>query len=292
MIRWLLTIALICACAVIPAEAQKNNSARKNAKTTQPAPKKRVTSKAASAKKGATSKGGNKKTTQSKSRNTKATSPATSAEAKLRQQEAQKEIALTKKKIRQNEAEVKKGLTELNRLNSEINDGKALVAKASQTVASLEAQINNLQTRISSSEARLTKMRADYLASVKKIRTRRNSSSNLAFIFSSKSFSQAMQRMRYLREISNWREKKTTEISDSVKALAQYKSTLEQSKEQKAIALQRQVEAQEKLTGQFKQQDILVSNLRRNGQALNSHLARKQQEANALKATIANLIAQ
>ncbi len=101
-----------------------------------------------------------------------------------------------------------------------------------------------------------------------------------------------MRRMRYLKQVSSWRSKKSAEISASVKELTLQKEQLEQSRREKDIALSRQIAAQNQLTTQYQRQDAVVGALRRNGQALQSHLAKKQQEANALKSRIAALIAE
>lgn len=269
--------------------AQKKSSGSK-AKTMQTSRSRKSSAKASSqGKPKSSSKAGAKKGSSKKGNNRK---PATSAEAKRQQELARREIARTKEEIRRNEQEVKKGLSELNRLSADIAVGKGLVAKASDQVAQLNTQISALETDITQSEAQLTKMREDYLRSVKKIRAKRNSNSTLAFIFSSKNFSQALRRMRYLRQLSKWKEDKSRQIEASVKELTLQKALLEQSRIDKDRALARQVEAQEKLNTRYRQQDEVVSKLKRNGQALNSHLAKKQQEANALKSTIASLIAE
>lgn len=275
----LIAAVIICSPEV---SAQKKKAGGTKARTTQTATKKKVTG----TKKQTASRTGNKRTQKGNSK------PATSAEAKRRQAETQKEIARTKEEIRRNETEVKKGLSELNRLNADIATGRTLVAKASDQVKQLDARINSIQGEITASEAKLAKMREDYLRSVKKIRAKKNSNSNLAFIFSSKNFSQAMRRMRYLKQLSAWRAEKSDEISASVKELSRQKLALEDSRREKDKALSIQIAAQNKLNNQYTKQDALVGELRKNGQALNSHLARKQQEANALKSTIAALIAE
>lgn len=286
-----LTLVLFLIGGSVPVDAQKRKAATK-AKTEQ----KKTTSQRSKTKSSSKSKSSRSKSSRSKTpaktSTRKKTSPETSAEAKRRQEETQKEIARTKEELRRNEAEVKKGLSELNRLNADITTGRNLVAKATEQVQQLDSRIATLETEISTSEAQLKKMREDYLRSVKKIRGKKNSNSALAFIFSSKNFSQAMRRMRYLKQVSAWRSKKSAEISASVKELTQQKELLVQSRREKDIALSRQIAAQNQLNTQYQRQDAVVGELRRNGQALQSHLAKKQQEANALKSRIAALIAE
>jgi peptidase M23 len=286
-----LTLVLFLIGGSVPVDAQKRKAATK-AKTEQ----KKTTSTRSKSKSSSKSKNTRSKSSRSrtsaKTSSKKRTTPETSAEAKRRQEETQKEIARTKEELRRNEAEVKKGLSELNRLNADITTGRNLVAKATEQVQQLDSRIATLETEISTSEAQLKKMREDYLRSVKKIRGKKNSNSALAFIFSSKNFSQAMRRMRYLKQVSAWRSKKSAEISASVKELTQQKELLVQSRREKDIALSRQIAAQNQLNTQYQRQDAVVGELRRNGQALQSHLAKKQQEANALKSRIAALIAE
>lgn len=286
-----LTLVLFLIGGSVPVDAQKRKAATK-AKTEQ----KSTTSTRSKSKSGSKSKNTRSKSSRSrtsaKTSSKKRTTLETSAEAKRRQEETQKEIARTKEELRRNEAEVKKGLSELNRLNADITTGRNLVAKATEQVQQLDSRIASLETEISTSEAQLKKMREDYLRSVKKIRGKKNSNSALAFIFSSKNFSQAMRRMRYLKQVSAWRSKKSAEISASVKELTQQKELLVQSRREKDIALSRQIAAQNQLNTQYQRQDAVVGELRRNGQALQSHLAKKQQEANALKSRIAALIAE
>lgn len=216
----------------------------------------------------------------------------TAAEAKKREQAAQQEIAKTKKQIQENEAQVKKNLNELGRIQSDIIVGEKVVGKTTAEVSSLDAKITNLESEIGKNEAQLDKMRSEYLKSLKKIRARKNSGSDLAFIFGAKSFKQAYQRMRYLRQISEWRMRRTEEITQKVNQLSKDREELAKSRELKDQTLQQQLQAQHTLQTKYEKQDAVVANLKKNGKALQSHLAKKQAEANALKGRIAALIAE
>lgn len=216
----------------------------------------------------------------------------TSADVKRREQEARQEIARTKKQIQENEAQVKKNLNELGRIQSDIEVGEKIVGKTTAEVTSLDAKITTLENEISTNEAQLAKMRADYLQSLKKIRARKKSGSDLAFIFGAESFKQALQRMRYLRQISEWRQKKTKEITRTVETLSRDKEELAKNRELKDQTLQQQLQAQHTLQTKYAKQDAVVADLRKNGKALQSHLSKKQAEANALKGRIASLIAE
>ncbi len=216
----------------------------------------------------------------------------TAADARRLEAETQQDIARTRQQIRENEVQVKRGLSELGKLRTDIDAGEKLVARASQQVQSLSSQIESLESQISQSEADLLKMRTDYLRALKKIRARRNSTSDLAFIFSASDFSQAMQRMRYLRRFAKWRDQRAGEITGKVAALNTQRSQLAGSRVEKDRVLAKQMTAQNTLRRQYAEQDQMVGTLKKNGDALRTHLRQKQAEANSLKGRIAALIAE
>lgn len=216
----------------------------------------------------------------------------TAADARRLEAETQQDIARTRQQIRENEVQVKRGLSELGKLRTDIDAGEKLVARASQQVQSLSSQIASLESQISQSEADLLKMRTDYLRALKKIRARRNSTSDLAFIFSASDFSQAMQRMRYLRRFAKWRDQRAGEITGKVAALNTQRSQLAGNRVEKDRVLAKQMTAQNTLRRQYAEQDQMVGTLKKNGDALRTHLRQKQAEANSLKGRIAALIAE
>lgn len=251
------------------------------------------------------SKGGkaqrNKKATRKKSSGKTATKKTasksmnrreTSSDVRKRHEAAMRDIKLTQEQIKANDAAVRKGLNELGKLETEIGDSKKKVAMAAAQVNALEKQIGGLQKNIADSEAKLEKLRREYLKAVKNIRSKKKSNSNLAFIFSSGSFSQAMRRMRYLRQFSEWRDRQTGEIGKHVDALKKETQQLAQSKVMHDRALGTRLAAQRQLETQYSKQDMIVTDLKKNGSALKSHLAAKQKEANALNSRIAALIAE
>ena len=120
-------------------------------------------------------------------------------DVKKQQGAVQQEIASTRAKIKENEQAVKKGLADLNVLQGEIAEGKKKLDDASRQVNELTQKISTVEQDISKEEGELRRLRDEYLKAVKKMRVKRKSASTLSFIFSSKSFSEAMRRMRYLR---------------------------------------------------------------------------------------------
>lgn len=240
--------------------------------------------------KSGTSKG--KKTKGKGAKGSKKTVTATtSAEARKQAEATQQEIKKTKEEIRENEKSIKKGLVELGRLEGSIATLKQEVARTDAELSALNNDISVLEAEIETSEKQLEKLLDSYKNSVKRIRSVKKGRSDLAFIFSSGSFSQAMRRLRYLREVSRWRERQSSRISEKVRSLRERKEELGTACLAKDAALRRQQATQSKLQGEYSRQDAIVVELKKNGSQLQAHLARKQNEVNVLRNKITQLIA-
>ena len=235
----------------------------------------------------------NTKKRQTRKTGTKAVkkAPESKAELQRRQQAAQAEIAETRRKIQENDRQVRQNLAELGKLQGDIETTKKQVAATRNQVTTLQNRIGTLEGKIAQGDKEVARMRGEYLKAVKAVRKRKGSNSTLAYIFSSKSFGEARRRMRYLREFSEWRKKQTDEIQKELNVLNQERTALAQSRDMYGKALARNVTAQKQLEMQYGKQDAIVVQLRANGSALKTHLAQKQQEANALKGRVAALIA-
>lgn len=238
-----------------------------------------------------TAKNTKKRQTRKTGTKTVKKAPESKAELQRRQQAAQAEIAETRRKIQENDRQVSRNLAELGKLQGDIETAKKQVAVTRSQVTTLQNRIGSLEGRIAQGDKEVARMRGEYLKAVKAVRKRKGSNSTLAYIFSSKNFGEARRRMRYLREFSEWRKKQTDEIQKELNVLNQERAALAQSRDMYGKALARNVTAQKQLETQYGKQDAIVVQLKANGSALKTHLAQKQQEANALKGRVAALIA-
>lgn len=254
-----------------------------------------------SATKGKRGQGKNTKSTKGKtsSRKTAAKKTAakkgakeTSADVKRKQEATQKEIRLTEQQIRENERSIRSGLNELGKLETDIDASGKKIKETSSQISALASRIGTIQTGIETNEKELERLRTEYLKAVKKMRLARKNNSDLAFIFASKSFHQALRRMRYLRQFSDWKDRQTAAIDGKTLELRQQKEELALAKSKQDAALQSQKREEDALRKQHARQDAIVAELRKNGSALKSHLNKKQAEANQLRNRIAALIAE
>lgn len=285
IISLILCIFFMCGSPAV--SAQSNKKGKTTAKTTNTTKK----SNAAPAKKQNAAKG----KTAAKNSGKKSTAvkkQETSEDVKRRQEATRKEIEQTKAQIARTDKEISKNLGTLNKLRGEIDNSKKAVADASAQVKTLAERIGILEKDIETNELQISKLRDEYLKAIKKMRARKGSKSDLAFIFSSKNFNQAMRRMRYLSQFSAWRSAQSSVLNGKIESLREDQKQLALDKVKKDEALVKESEAQKKLQQQYSAQDAIVVKLRANSAALKNHLAAKQAEANTLRNRISALIAQ
>lgn len=215
----------------------------------------------------------------------------TSADVKRQQEAAQKEIRETKAQIQRNDAAIRTGLADLSRIRGEVEATQKSVNGLEKQVTQLTGRISTLEAQIAKGESELTRLRDEYYKAIKKMRVTRKNQSALAFLFASENFNQAVRRMRYLKQFSDWKDKQSAEINTKIADLRVQGEQLAKARDEQSVALRKERQARVVLEKKRAEQDALVAELKRNGQALNEHLARKQAEANALGNRVASLIA-
>lgn len=215
----------------------------------------------------------------------------TSAEARRRQEAAKKEIRQTEEQIRTNDARVKTALNELGVIDGEISSTQRKIKETNNVLIGLTKKISTLEENITKQEEDLLKLREEYLKAIKKMRLTKNNKSELAFVFSSDNFNQAMRRVRYMKEFSAWKERQSGDINALVAELKGERAELAKSREEQRKALAMQKINNSELLKQHNRQEELLTQLKSNGAALDRHLKQKQAEANDLGVLVNQLIA-
>lgn len=113
----------------------------------------------------------------------------------------------------------------------------------------------------------------------------------LSFIFSAKSFAEAYQRVRYLRQFSAWREKKAAAIEEAIGRIAERRQHLTNLRHAQDKAYRKAEDTRRVLAQQQDESKQLVSNLRKEDSALRKSLTEQKKRASALDRELDKLIA-
>lgn len=141
----------------------------------------------------------------------------TSKSVRQQQRLTEQKIKQTDSRIKENARQLKSKLNDLNRLQAESQSINAAIAGIQSSIDSLASVEQAARDSVETLDRKLADLQKAYAAILRDSRHSRMAMSNLAFIFSSKSFAQAFRRANALKQFSRWRERKVGQIN-SVKA--------------------------------------------------------------------------
>lgn len=217
---------------------------------------------------------------------------ASISEIEKEKRNAETEIRETKAELGANEKKVSESLTALRKIDEDIAVSENEIATVQGQLNTIQGNISKLEGSIATEEQDLGLLRGEYLKAVKKMRVARKKNSGLAFLFASQSFNEARRRMRYMREFSDWKDRRSGEILGLVSSLKTQRGELVQARNDADVALKREVSAKEKLSAHKQEQQATVETLRANSETLRSKIARRQADARRLSGQISALIAE
>lgn len=230
----------------------------------------------------------------------------TKEELQVRKKEIQSQIKETNKRIGQAKREKSQSLSTLSTINQQISSREELVSMLNlelrltiQEIKQLQTEIKDTELDIYAQEQLIDTLKKEYAFMIQSAYYNRNAYDRLAFVFTAQSYRQALKRLRYLQEYSQYRHKQVEKIKELEQELAQ---DLLRLKRQKALLMvaknERQINLestklelslleQEKTT-----QNNLLNLLKRKEKQLKNELSKQQKLANNLDAKIKKIIAE
>lgn len=202
----------------------------------------------------------------------------------------EQQMTQTKSRLQQNTGEVRR---QLNRLSSL----EATIAMRGDTIADLQGRINGLTASIDAIndtiarlESRAAALKTNYGAALRAMRSRRQGMSDLAFIFSAKTFAQAWSRLRYLREVAKASARRAAQVREAADAAKAARARLDEMRAALQTSMNRLQATQASLNAERASAANLVSSLRREGRALNAELERRRRAAANLENELEQVI--
>ena len=114
----------------------------------------------------------------------------------------------------------------------------------------------------------------------------------LAFLFASKDFNQAIQRLRYIQQFADARKKKIEQIADTQKKISAEVETNMHAKEEQAILLADENAQQEALEKEKADLNNQVAQLKKKESSIQKNIQAKQEQAKQFQKQIDELIAE
>ncbi len=200
--------------------------------------------------------------------------------AKLKQEEKalQKKIENTKNLIKLTRNSEQLTIAELAILNHQIAYREELVSNINYQMRKLEDEIASIEMQKIQLENNIKILKDEYAKMLQYAYKNRNTEFNLFYVFSSKSYSEAFQRMNYIDQYATYRTKQVTKIKETKSLLDSNLVLLQNAKSEKeSVAKLQQEEKSNFLKDKQAQQEALLK-LKQNESKLQQELIAQEKK--------------
>jgi septal ring factor EnvC (AmiA/AmiB activator) len=175
-------------------------------------------------------------------------------------------------------------------LNYKVTVRRNLISVTNQQANLLTREINNNQKTISKLRDRLTLLKEEYAAMIVKSYKSKSEQSKVMFLLSSSNFQQAYKRLQYIKQYADYQKKQGEEIkAKTIELQALNQNLLKQKKDKEALIKENRL-AKDKLEQELKQQETLITSIKKDLNKYTSQIRVKQQEIDKIDKQIEKII--
>jgi murein hydrolase activator len=219
----------------------------------------------------------------------------TKEELQRQQDQLKKEIAELNKTLGEIQKNKKRSLGELTAVQRKISAREEMMNSISRDLRRLDDNIYLINLDIYRYSKELDTLKKQYAQSLVFAYKNRSNYDYLNFVFSAKSFNDAVKRIEYLKSYRKQRETQLNTIVKTQEVLEQKRSTFKASINEKNMALVEQSKTLQELANDKKEKDKVVAGLKSQEKDLGAQIKKKDKErrdlANAISAIIKREIA-
>lgn len=219
-----------------------------------------------------------------------AATPRKAATVRKEKQENAQKIKNLKNQINSNLDDIRRQVAQLQTLNAQMQKSNAAVKTLSHRVDTLERHVAQLSDSIEATQKRIHSLTVSLEKALVTIRKQRQSASTTAFIFASKSFSEARKKARYVSELSLWESEKAEALKQQNELLKQQQNKLQDTHRRLAANLEELTSKRDTLKMQRTESDKIVEKLKKQGRNLDKALAEQQRQAKKLDEELNKII--
>lgn len=210
---------------------------------------------------------------------------------KKEQTDTKRKISETSTRLNSTGQELKRQLNSLNSLNADIRQQDATVRQLRSRIDSIGAEITSTSDSISTLESELEDMRSAYAKAIKSMQPAAGDMNTLSFIFSSRSFSEAYSRIRYINRFTAWRQRKAEDIDRAIERIGERRQHLTGLRHKQDQAYREAEDARRTLARKQDESQKIVTSLRMQDKQLRAELAEQKRQARALDRELDRIIA-
>lgn len=216
--------------------------------------------------------------------------PRSSKSVKHQQRITEHKIKQTDTQIKENARQLKSKLNDLNRLQAESQTIGSAITAIQASIDSLDVAAKAARDSAARLDGKLTELKDVYADILRNSRRSRMSMSNLAFIFSSESFTQAFRRANALKQFSRWRQRKVANINAVKAQLDERRRYIDTLMTQNRELVMRMSMRHAELSRRAAETDRIVASLKGKESDLRKVLRDQQRQAAALDRELDRII--
>lgn len=207
-------------------------------------------------------------------------------ELKKQRENTLKQLEKTGKLLSETKKSEKSTQNKLELLGKDIVARKKLISNINTEITALDNEMNVLSMKKDSLQHNLDSLRMDYAELVRQTHYRQMNQSPLLFVLSAKNFNQAVRRVRYLKEFTDFRKEQVRRIENVQAEIDVQNEMLQENKLDKEDALRVQKREQDKLARDEKKQKSMLNELKKKEKDLLAQQKKQQKMADDLNRKI------
>ena len=206
--------------------------------------------------------------------------------------ELKKQIAAINTNLAKTQKESKLSVAYLNEVNKKIQLREKVYTNTQKEKRLIEDDIYLRQLEINRQNKELAVLRKNYAEVLVKAYKNKGVQNKVTFILSSKNLGEALRRVQYLKDYSDYQNKKATEISDAAVKLLQNVTLKQKSVNDKVTILSNQQKDLVTIEAERKLKENLLQEFKKNEVQLTAELKQKQGQSKKLEGQIRSIIAE
>lgn len=213
-------------------------------------------------------------------------------ELRVRKVRLQDEIQIANKILEEARQNRQASVSSLQTLNQKLRIREELLRTIDREVELIEEEIDVQEAEIDRLKEEIDTLKAQYAGMIRQAYKTNRESSRLLFVLSSEDFAQAVRRVQYLRQYSDYRQRQVQEIQDRQADLEHEIELLSRQKQEKEDLRAEKAGELEQLTRERNDQRSTIAQIQEQEGSLEEQIRRKQEEANRLENEIQRIIAE
>lgn len=206
--------------------------------------------------------------------------------------ELKKQIATINTNLAKTQQQSKLSVAYLTEVQKKIQLREKVYNNTQKEKRLIEDDIYLRQLEINRQNRELAVLRKNYAEVLVKAYKNKGVQNKVTFILSSKNLGEALRRVQYLKDYSDYQDKKAAEISDAAKLLVQNINLKQKSVKDKETLLTNQQKDLLTIEVEKKQKENLLKEFKKNEAQLTAELKQKQTESKKLEGQIRSIIAE